>query len=162
MPLRIGELLVKRGVITEAQRDEILAAQRRRARPFGVLAEEMFGVRPEAVEEAWVEQYAGMAERISAPEIEPERRALLEVDRRQAWQFGLIPLSFDGDDLVVLSSDAMLVRALRFAAWRIPAACRFVLTDEETLREAVSVYYPMAGFDGNFMAEVDARALAQD
>ena len=42
--IRIGEILVEQGVLTEQQVFEIVAAQRERGVPFGVLAERMFEV----------------------------------------------------------------------------------------------------------------------
>ena len=46
--LKLGDLLVQQGVLTVAQRDQVLEAQRLRRRPFGVLAEDLFGVSPAA------------------------------------------------------------------------------------------------------------------
>ena len=53
--LHLGDLLVRNGVMTARQRDDVLDAQRTRGGPFGALAEEMFGVSPRAVEQAWAE-----------------------------------------------------------------------------------------------------------
>ena len=46
MPIRFGDLLVESGVLRPEQRDEILEEQRLVHRPFGELAERMFGIDP--------------------------------------------------------------------------------------------------------------------
>ena len=38
-PLRLGEVLVEQGMLTETQVEEILTVQRATRRPFGVIAE---------------------------------------------------------------------------------------------------------------------------
>ena len=54
--IRIGQILVEQGVLSEQQVFEIIEAQRRRGLPFGVLAEERFDVTIESIERAWIEQ----------------------------------------------------------------------------------------------------------
>src|SRR5438552_9568459 len=53
----IGQLLVEQGVLTPRQVEHILKVQKESHRPFGDLAERLFGINPRAVEDAWVEQY---------------------------------------------------------------------------------------------------------
>ena len=56
MRIRLGEILVKRGILTSEQVHHLLDMQAQRARPFGQLAEMLFGVDPSKIEEAWVQQ----------------------------------------------------------------------------------------------------------
>ena len=49
MTLRLGDLLVNRGAMTGQQRDAVLEYQRLTGRPFGELAERLFGVGQAAV-----------------------------------------------------------------------------------------------------------------
>ena len=145
MTLRLGDLLVRNGALTEAQRDSVLDYQRLTGRPFGELAERLFGVGQQAVEQAWAEQYAMISRRVD-PRSEPvEAEALSLIDRRQAWQFRLMPLRFDAGEVMVCTTQDHLVRALKFAGWRIGASCYFVLTDPTALGEALMKHYPMAG-----------------
>ena len=60
MGTRIGDHLVSAGVLTEAQVDEVLEAQRETQRPFGWLCEQLFSIEPTVIEEAWAQQYAGL------------------------------------------------------------------------------------------------------
>src|SRR5690606_4759256 len=111
--LRLGEVLVRRGILTETQVERVLDDQRRSGRPFGVICEEMFAIQPDTIEDAWAEQYAGLTRKIN-PEIEAfEDRALSLVTRRQAWQFRVLPIRFDGEELMLATTSSQLRRALR-------------------------------------------------
>jgi hypothetical protein len=145
MAIRLGDLLVRNGVLTETQREQVLDRQRLTGRPFGELAETMFGVSQHAVERAWAEQYAMIAQRVDPHTEKIDPVALAQIDRRQAWQFCMLPLRFDGDELMVCTTQAHLVRAMRFAGWRIKAPCYFVLSDPVTLGKALMRHYRMDG-----------------
>lgn len=159
MALRLGDVLVKRGVLTGEQVQAILAEQQRQARPFGELAERLFGVSPGDVEEAWADQYQEMARHIDprGELIQPEAIAL--IDRRQAWQFGLLPMRFEGAELHVCTTRKHLVRALKFAGWRINALCYFMLSEPGPLGETLLRHYPMAGMSASVL-ETGAVAAA--
>ena len=58
--IQIGQLLIEQGVLTPKQVDHILKVQKISHRPFGDLAERLFGISPQAVEDAWVQQYLRM------------------------------------------------------------------------------------------------------
>jgi hypothetical protein len=145
MTLRLGDLLVIRGALTETQRDSVLEYQKLTGRPFGELAEKLFGVGQSAVEQAWAEQYASIARRIDPRGERFEEDALRLIDRRQAWQFKLLPVRFDAAELMVCTTQEHLVRSLKFAGWKIQASCYFVLTDPRSLGEALAEHFPMAG-----------------
>lgn len=145
MTIRLGDLLVRNGVLSHQQRDEVLKKQQMTGRPFGELAEQMFGVSQSAVERAWAEQYAMIAQRIDPRAEKIDERVLALLERRQAWQFSLLPMRFDGDELVVCTTQDQLVRAMRFAGWRIKWPCYFVLSDPMSLAKALMRHYPMSG-----------------
>lgn len=154
MTIRLGDLLVRHRCITPDQRDEILRVQHDTARPFGVLAEELFGVSPADVEHAWAAQYASIAPRYDPRlhAVEPEVLAVIE--RRQAWQFRLIPVRREGDETVFVSTVEDLARALRFTGWRVPGPCTFCICDPDTLVIGLSMHYPIDGMDHTFLARV--------
>jgi len=147
--VRLGDILVEHGLLTEAQRLEIVEHQRVNPRPFGLLAEEMFGVSPRAVERAWADQFARMAEWVDPSDERIAEEARTFVDARQAWQFGVLPIRFEAGELLIATTEDRLARALRFAGWRIPATCRFVLCDEAQLHDALERHYPMAGLNAD-------------
>lgn len=147
--LRLGEILVGMGSITPGQRDEILLAQRRGGRPFGLIAEQMFGVRPETVEEAWAAQYAQMADRVDARRLRPDPMAISLISPRQARQFHLLPIEVlpesMGGEVTLCTFESNLARALRFVGWRVGRSASFVIADPEPLREAIERAYSGAG-----------------
>ncbi len=156
MRLRIGELLVKRGVLTPEQRDRVLLEQRVRHRPFGVLAEELFALDPRSLTQAWADQFEADAPRVD-PRREPvETDALLQLSRRQAWQFKLFPMRFESDELVLCTTRTHLPRGLNFAYQHIGPACCFVLSEPGQLTDALQHHYPWPG--GRELIEAEAAS----
>jgi hypothetical protein len=152
--LQLGDLLVRHGVLTAQQRDEVLAAQRSRGGPFGAVAEEMFGVSPNAVERAWAEQYASLSPLVDPRRMVVSQQALEAINRRQAWQFRMLPLELRGDSIIACTTQQSLVRAMRFAGWRLGPACQFVLAEPLYLGEALCEHYPLAGMSPRDVCEV--------
>jgi MshEN domain len=155
MDLRIGDVLVEQGILSRDDRDAVLEMQRKVKRPFGVLAEEMFGITRHSVELAWAEQYASLADHVdpTSETIDPAAHGV--ISRRQAWQFGLFPLRFEGDQLVLATTKENLPRALRFTGWRLACPCYLVVADPEPLGRAMMELYPMAGMSSEvFLASV--------
>ena len=144
-PPRIGELLVKRGALTAAQVETVLRAQRSRREPFGLLAEEMFDVPKEVLEEAWAEQYSYITAKVD-PQVERiDALVVRTLSARQAWQFRMLPMRYDGREVMIVTSQQHLAKALRFAYQHFGPSCYFVLTDDDKLREALDRHYPMLG-----------------
>lgn len=141
--VRLGDLLVASGAITEAQRDDILEMQTNSGRPFGVLAEEHLGVDPGEVERAWATQFAQAGGRFDPRRTTPEPEAVALIDRRQAWQFAIVPLRLDDGELTLCTSVEYLPRAMRFAGWRLGERVSFVLAEREDLGKALETVYPM-------------------
>lgn len=150
--MRLGDLLVKRGVLTEAQRDSVLEHQRLTGRPFGEMAERLFGIGQGAVEAAWAEQYSMIARRVDPRTERTDPKMLALIDRRQAWQFGLMPLRTEAGELLICTTQQHLPRALKFAGWKIQAQCFFVISDPRALGEALMKHYPMGGMSPDVLA----------
>jgi len=143
--VRLGEVMVSQGLLTAAQVEAILETQRDRPRPFGELAEKLFHVSAEDVEAAWVEQYSRITERVDPrlERIDPAVAAM--VSRRQAWQFRLMPLRWDGSEIMVATVREHLTRGMRFALRQITHPCWFVLSEAEALGAALTEHYPLGG-----------------
>ncbi len=145
MELRLGDLLVENGVLSEAQVGSILEHQEDTGEPFGVLAERLYGVDPAAIETAWARQYAGLTRTVD-PALEVYEPGALElVTRRQAWQFRVLPMRFEPHELMVATTQIHLPRALRFAANVIGYPVFFVMADPEALGHALCEHYPLPG-----------------
>jgi hypothetical protein len=145
MMLRLGDLLVRRGVLTEEQRDSVLESQKLTGRPFGELAERLFGIDESSVEQAWAEQYAMIAARVDPRRERIDPEVMNMIDRRQAWQFRMLPMRLDADEVMICTTQEHLVRALKFAGWKVQAPCYFVLAEPQALGEALMKYFPMGG-----------------
>ncbi len=145
MRLRIGDLLVEHGVLTRDQCEELAHVQRESSRPFGVLAETLFKVPPQALDRAWAEQYAQAAPSVNpvCERVEPE--ALELISRRQAWQFRLLPLRFERGELIICTTRQHLPRALNFAYRNLDARCGFVIAETAHFGAALRAHYPWSG-----------------
>ena len=144
-PLRLGEILVARGLLTEPQVHEILDVQVTCGRPFGVLAETLFNVPAAEVESAWAAQLTMLADHIDISGVSIDNAALRLITRRQAWQFRVIPIACVEDIVTVATSQPYLPRAMRFISRCLDRPSDVVLTDEGQLGEALATWYPMGG-----------------
>lgn len=149
--MRIGELLVQNGVLTQPQVDRAVAEQQESGEPFGVVCERLFGVHPKVVEGAWAEQYARLVENVNAKLDQVDPAAEQVVTRRQAWQFRSAPLRYENDHLVVATCVPALPRALRFATTHIASPVFFVLVTPEELANHLTKRFPMIGMDADII-----------
>jgi hypothetical protein len=141
--IRIGELLVEQGVLSEQQVRHVLRVQKTSGRPFGDLAERLYGIDPSAVEDAWVEQYvrtAGVID-LSLEEVDPECLRLLSA--RQAWQFNILPLHRRRHHLHMVTTADQLVRAVNFATRSFLEPVIFRLSGPKQLRRFLMIHYPV-------------------
>lgn len=145
MPLRFGDLLVDSGVLTIEQRDQVLDEQKLVSLPFGDLAERMFGIDPDTIEQAWATQYESLAGVIDPTSGEIEAAAAAVVTPRQAWQFKVLPLRFEHGELMLCTPRQNLPRALRFAATQLAESCFFVVAEPDPMAEVLQRLYPMPG-----------------
>lgn len=141
--IRLGEILVQQGLLTSAEVGQVLETQKVQGRPFGVLAERMFGLDPRAVESAWVSQYAQLAGNVDPDQFDIDVSCLRLVNRRQAWQFHLAPVGREGGELVVLTDEKHLAKALRFAAATFREPAFFRVVDSARLHDFLMRHYPV-------------------
>ena len=142
--IRIGQILIDQGILSEQQVFEILQAQKKRCLPFGLLAERMFEVSIESVEQAWIEQYARFTGVLDLRQTEIDREALRLINRRQAWQFEILPLRTEATgELLIAASRRRLARAVAFAADRLDKMVYFRIAESEQLRQFLQMHYPM-------------------
>ena len=140
----IGELLVAQGVLTESQVAHILQVQKSTARPFGDLAERLFGISPKLIEDAWVVQYVQTVGKCDLEEMEFDEQCLRVINKRQAWQFHLLPVSRDDQQCLKMATDEKnLVRAVNFTSRRIDEPVHMLIAEREELREFLMKHYPV-------------------
>ena len=152
--IQIGQLLVEQGVLTDAQVGHILKVQRVSQRPFGDLAERLYGINPRAVEDAWVEQYVRTVGVIDLDEIEVETECLRLLNRRQAWQFHLLPLDRPAEGLQMATSPENLVRSVNFATRAIDEPVHFLIAERAQLREFLMKHYPVPEYIAQYAAKM--------
>jgi len=158
MEYRLGQLLVDAGVLTHPQVDEVLHRQHETGEPFGLIAEQMFGVSPVVIEEAWAAQYARWTRHVN-PAVEVfENKALELITRRQAWQFRVLPIRFDGKELMLATTQRHIRRGLRFANNVLGVPSFFVMARPNELGIALCKHYALPGMTPE---AVDDSALDQ-
>ena len=150
----IGQLLVEQGVLTPRQVEHILKVQKESHRPFGDLAERLFGINPKAVEDAWVEQYVRTVGLIDLDDQRIDEECLRLLNRRQAWQFNTLPLQREQENLNVATSPDSLVRAVNFSTRKIDEPICFLLAERQQLREFLMKHYPVPDHIADFAAKM--------
>lgn len=147
--MKLGEVMVRQGLLTSEQVEQVLAAQARRTEPFGSICERLFGIAPEVVEGAWVQQYEVLTAGLEPDFGAQDPSVIGLVTRRQAWQFRIVPVSWDDGTLVLVTTRDHLARALRFATRSVPFPVYFVLVETGVLADALNASYSMPGMDAN-------------
>lgn len=154
MGIQIGQLLIEQGVLTGAQVDQIIEVQKTSHRPFGDLAERLFGLDPRAVEDAWVEQYVRTAGIVDLDQVKIEADALRVLNRRQAWQFHVLPLNRQDENLNMATSGDDLIRAVNYAVRKIDDPIYFLIAERRQLREFLMKHYPVPQYIARYAASM--------
>jgi hypothetical protein len=141
--IRIGEVLVEQGVLSKDQVDHILRVQKASHRPFGDLAERLYGISARAIEDAWVEQYVRLAGVVNLDQHKMDINCLRLLNRRQAWQFHLLPTNRDGAELSIATSPEHLVRAVNFSTRTFNEPVYLLIAERDQLREFLMKHYPV-------------------
>jgi len=141
--IQIGQLLIEQGVLSATQVEHILTVQKQSHRPFGDLAERLFGISPQAVEDAWVQQYMRMVGTVDLDDMKFDEQCLRLLNRRQAWQFHMLPMNRTDDHLNIATDAESLVRAVNFSAKKLDEPVFFQLAERAQLREFLMKHYPV-------------------
>jgi len=154
MRIRIGDLLVKAGVITDAQLKQALAEQHQWGGKLGDILVRMEFVTEEVLVRALSKQ-SGIprADLVG----EAPQSALAKVPPEMAEEFGLVPLSLqdDGRTLVVAMSDPLNIMVTDHL--RSMTGCRVVaqIAGTQAIRDAISRWYRGAALG----TEVDPASI---
>lgn len=138
----IGHLLMRQGVLSLEQCNHILQEQEASGRPFGALAEELFGIASGAVEQAWADQYASMAQWVDLEVTRLDPVVLGMVRPEQAWTFQVIPMSMREGQLTICTTHESLARAVDFVNTQFARVCYFVLSTQSNMTRALTRHYP--------------------
>jgi hypothetical protein len=141
--IQIGELLMEQGVLTPRQVEHILRVQKESHRPFGDLAERLYGISPQAVEDAWVQQYIRMTGTIDLEDQKFDEQCLRLLNRRQAWQFHMLPMNHSEENLNIATSAGDLVRAVNFSTKKFDEPVYFQIAERKQLKDFLMKHYPV-------------------
>jgi hypothetical protein len=140
MRIRIGDLLVKAGVISDAQLKQALAEQHQWGGKLGDILVRMEFVTEEVLVRALSKQSGIPRADLSG---EGQRGALEKVPPEMAEEFGLVPLSLqdDGRTLLVAMSDPLNIMVTDHL--RSMTGCRVVaqIAGTQSIRDAISRWY---------------------
>lgn len=139
---RLGEHLVRQGLLTEAEVQIALGIQHRTGEPFGVLAERLFDLTPGEVERAWVEQYLSYGTRINLDDANTDPASLRYLTTRQAWQFALLPIGREDGLLTMATCEQRLPAAAAFVWRRMREPVYLVVATAEQLHRHLMQRYP--------------------
>ena len=148
--IQIGQLLIEQGVLTEKQVAHILKVQKISHRPFGDLAERLYGINPRAIEDAWVQQYVRIAGTVDLDEQRMDEQCLRLINRRQAWQFHVLPVNREEQNLNLATTAEGLVRAVNFSTRKLDEPVYFQIAERKQLREFLMKHYPVPQFIAQF------------
>ena len=115
-----------------------------------MLAERLFGLDPREVEGAWVQQYTQLSGTIDFDAVDVQPECLRLVNRRQAWQFHCAPIAREDGELVVLTDERHLAKALRFAAATFGEPTYLRICESDQLHEFLMEHYPVPEFLAEF------------
>ena len=141
--IQIGQLLIEQGMLTAKQVDHILRVQKISHRPFGDLAERLFNISPQAVEDAWVQQYMRMVGTIDLDDQKFDEQCLRLLNRRQAWQFDMLPMIRGEENLNIATDAESLVRAVNFSAKKLDEPIYFQIAERKQLKDFLMKHYPV-------------------
>lgn len=137
--LRIGELLVNDGFLTEQQLNEALTWQKRTKARFGEVLTELGFVREEQVTEAIARQFDHVVVHLDTEKVSPEAAAL--IDFEFASKHLCIPLEVTDNTVLIAISDPLDLDAMDWIASRTRKNVKTVLSTPSQLRRAINAIY---------------------
>jgi hypothetical protein len=152
--IRIGQVLIEQGVLTEEQVEHVLKVQKKVSRPFGDLAERLYGIDPNAIETAWTAQYVRMVGVTDLSGVSLDAECLNLLNRRQAWQFHCLPIGRENGELSIATTADNLVRAVNFATRKLHEPIYFVIADPEQLHDHLMRHYPVPEHIAEYAAKL--------
>ncbi len=98
-------------------------------------------------DDAWAAAYLrqDVHIRLDAEPLDPT--VLGVVSCRQAWQFQVLPLRRERGVLVLVTTEAALIRAARFATRVCEEPAVLLVAEGKRFRQFLSAYYPFAGVE---------------
>jgi hypothetical protein len=135
----LGELLVERGIIRQAQLEKALALQQEKGGLIGEILVGLGLVKEEDIAQALTMQYGFPYLPLSNYEIDPETLGI--IPERVAKQYMLIPIDKIGNNLTIAMSNPLNIQAIEDI--ELLSGCKvqtFVSTSSD-IKRAIEKYY---------------------
>lgn len=135
---RLGELLVKSGLIDQEQLEMPLEHQLQFGGKIGQILVEQLMVSEEQLADTLAEQKG--LERVSLANYAIDRDAVAVIPERVARRRMIIPLKYDGDFIVVAMADPLDLEAIDEVEVRSGRKAHLVVATESQIRYAIDKY----------------------
>ncbi len=140
--LRVGELLIRRGLITEEQLERALKEQARTGRRIGDILVDLGYINRETLENV-LKEYKASLEDIEM-DIDPDqidRNLAKIVPEKIASMFKVVPIKLEGDTIWLASTDILDVAARDYIRFATGYNVRVILTSEGFVESVYEALY---------------------
>ncbi|MCM8795512.1 MAG: hypothetical protein NC928_02320 [Candidatus Omnitrophica bacterium] len=136
---QLGELLIERGIINEAQLDKALAVQKEKGGLIGEILVDLGFVREEDIAQALTAQYGFPYLPLANYEINPEIINLIPA--RVARQYMLVPIDKIGSNLTIAMSNPLNIQAIEDIELLSGCSVQTFVSTSSDIKRAIAKYY---------------------
>lgn len=144
---QIGQILVDRGVMRVEHVAAVLEKQQTDPRPFGRLAETMFGVSVGEIAAALAEQFRHVTTWVNLAHQPLDPRVLSLLTPPEAWDNLVLPLRREDRELVCAVATETLPEALATLQRRVSEPVRIVFAELRQLEQFIAERYDYEGLE---------------
>ncbi len=157
---RLGEILVKAGVLTPEKLEDALKYQQETGLKIGQCLIRLGHVRDEDVARAIARQSGLPFVDVRKGTIPPE--TLARVPKETALENNILPVKFDGQALVLAVTDPLAAFNLEHLRFLLGLDFKCALTTEEAMLEAFKRYYNAEKRDAKTVGEITRKATPKE
>ncbi len=136
---QLGELLIERGILTQAQLDKAVVVQQERSGLIGEILVELGFAKEEDIAQALTAQYGFPYLPLSNYDINPE--IINIVPGRVARQYLLIPIDKIGNNLTLAMSNPLNVQAIEDVELLSGCSVQTFVSTSSDIKRAIEKYY---------------------
>lgn len=144
---QIGQIMIEQNVLTQEQVDRLLADQLEADKPFGQLAETMYGIDEHQVHQALADQIAYRAPQIKLCQETFEPDVLAVITAREAWDTLVLPIRVEDGELLCATTVETLPAAIELLSEKLDRPYRFALAEMRPIEEFIANMYAYEGVD---------------
>ncbi len=153
MPLKLGEMLIQAGVITEEQLRKALAEQKRTGGRLGSTLIRLGFAAEEDVTECLGKQYGVPSVNLAEHEI--DRSVLRLIPATVAEKYEVVPLSRDGKTINVVMANPQNLFAIEDIKFTTGFEVRPMVASESSIKNAIEQYYHHQAVLDRVMSEME-------